>query len=96
MFNNLYGVSSCVWEQMGYRQARIRPPALYLVTAMAETRPILRSKNKSIDIREALELIENPETRAVTNLPRYAHKGIIYFIGFRQRAQVTCDVGYLG
>ena len=45
---------------------------------MAETRPILRSKNKSIDIREALEFIENPETRAVTNLPIRPQGGEIY------------------
>ena len=45
---------------------------------MAETRPILRSKNKSIEIREALELIENPETRAVTNLPIRPQGGEIY------------------
>ena len=45
---------------------------------MAETRPILMSKNKIIDIREALELIENPETRACSNLPIRPQEREIY------------------
>ena len=50
---------------------------------MAETRSNLRSKNKSIDIREALDLIENPETRGVTNLPIVGRKLL-----------VTSDMGF--